>query len=156
MAQAYAPAEAGHKSDFINRISRMSKAEKLEQEPQTAESEEARDFAVAVARIAAENKTAEVEVLDLRGLSGFADFFVLGTGTSERQMHAVVDLVEDYARRIGRSPFRVADSREAHWILTDYVDVVLHLFDAEHRDYYDLSNLWGDAPRVQWEPQQGT
>ncbi|HOO17644.1 MAG TPA: ribosome silencing factor [Phycisphaerae bacterium] len=132
----------------------MSEAEKLEEEPQSAANAEAREFAIAVARIAAENKTTEVEVLDLRGLSGFADYFVLGTGTSERQMHAVVDLVEEHARAIGRTPFRVADSREAHWILTDYVDVVLHLFDAEHRDYYDLSNLWGDAPRVPWEAQQ--
>ncbi|NLG41694.1 MAG: ribosome silencing factor [Phycisphaerae bacterium] len=132
----------------------MSEAEKLEEEPQSAANAEAREFAIAVARIAAENKATEVEVLDLRGLSGFADYFVLGTGTSERQMHAVVDLVEEHARAIGRTPFRVADSREAHWILTDYVDVVLHLFDAEHRDYYDLSNLWGDAPRVPWEAQQ--
>jgi ribosome-associated protein len=132
----------------------MSEVEKPEEEPQSAASAEAREFAIAVARIAAENKTTEVEVLDLRGLSGFADYFVLGTGTSERQMHAVVDLVEEHARAIGRTPFRVADSREAHWILTDYVDVVLHLFDAEHRDYYDLSNLWGDAPRVPWEAQQ--
>ena len=132
----------------------MSEVEKPEEEPQSAANAEAREFAIAVARIAAENKTTEVEVLDLRGLSGFADYFVLGTGTSERQMHAVVDLVEEHARAIGRTPFRVADSREAHWILTDYVDVVLHLFDAEHRDYYDLSNLWGDAPRVPWEAQQ--
>jgi ribosome-associated protein len=145
---------AAHKSDFINRISRMSEAEKLQKETPAAETEEARAFAIAVARIAAENKVADVEVLDLRGLSGFADFFVLGTGASERQMHAVVDLVEEYARGIGRAPFRVADSRGANWILTDYVDVVLHLFDAEHRDYYDLSNLWGDAPRVRWEQER--
>jgi ribosome-associated protein len=134
----------------------MSETEKLPEETQAAGTDDAREFALAVARIAAENKTAEVEVLDLRGLSSFADFFVLGTGTSERQMHAVADLVEEYARAAGRAPFRVSDSREAHWMLTDYVDVVLHLFDAEHRDYYDLSNLWGDAPRVQWEAERGS
>ena len=94
-------------------------------------------------------------MLDLRGLSGFADFFVLGTGTSGRQMHAVVDILEEHAKSVGRAPFRVADSREAHWILSDYVDVVVHLFDAQHRDYYDLANLWGDAPRVSWEPEDG-
>ncbi len=113
--------------------------------------DDALEFAIAAARVAAENKTEDVEVLDLRGLSTFADFFVLGTGTSDRQMHAVVDLVEEYARGVGRAPFRVADSRSAHWILSDYVDVVLHLFDAQHRDYYDLSNLWGDAPRIPWQ-----
>ncbi len=134
----------------------MSRTRKPETAPPAAAAdEEAREFAISVARIAASNKTAEVEVLDLRELSSFADFFVLGTGTSERQMHAVVDLVEGHARLVGRAPFRVSDSRDAHWILTDYVDVVLHLFDAEHRDYYDLSNLWGDAPRVRWEEGQG-
>jgi ribosome-associated protein len=116
--------------------------------------DEALEFAIAAARIAAENKTEDVQVLNLRGLSNFAEFFVLGTGTSPRQMHAVVDLIEEYARSIGREPFRVADSREAHWILTDYVDVVIHLFDPEHREYYDLDNLWGDAPRVPWQDEQ--
>jgi ribosome-associated protein len=118
--------------------------------------DDALEFAIAAARVAAENKTEDVEVLDLRGLSTFADFFVLGTGTSDRQMHAVVDLVEEYARGVGRTPFRVADSRSAHWILSDYVDVVLHLFDAQHRDYYDLSNLWGDAPRIPWQAAEDT
>lgn len=115
--------------------------------------DEALAFAVAAARIAAENKTADVEVLDLRGLSGFADFFVLGTGSSDRQMHAVVDFVEEHARSLGRSPFKLADSRSAHWILADYVDVVVHLFDEQHREFYDLSGLWGDAPRVPWEEE---
>jgi len=116
--------------------------------------DEALEFALAAARIAAEHKTENVQVLNLRGLSNFAEFFVLGTGTSPRQMHAVIDLIEEYARSVGREPFRVADSREAHWILTDYVDVVIHLFDPERREYYDLDNLWGDAPRVPWQDEE--
>lgn len=120
--------------------------------PGVQPSDDALGFAVAAARIAADHKTEDVEVLDLRGLSSFADFFVLGTGTSARQMHAIVDLLEDHARSVGRSPFKVADSREAHWILADYVDVIIHLFDEEHRDYYDLANLWGEAPRIAWQP----
>jgi ribosome-associated protein len=112
---------------------------------------EALEFAVAAAQIAAVNRTEEVEVLDLRGLSSFADFFVIGTGTSDRQMHAVAEYIEEHARTVGRRPFSRADSRSASWILADYVDVVIHLFDAEHRDYYDLANLWGDAPRISWE-----
>ena len=119
-----------------------------------AQSDEALQFAITAARVAVEHKTEDVEVLDLRGLSSFADFFVLGTGTSDRQMHAVVDRLEEHAKGVGRSPFKVADSRDAHWILADYVDVVVHLFDAEHRDYYDLSGLWGDAPRIEWSPEE--
>lgn len=120
------------------------------------QADDARAFAIAAARIAAENKAEDVEVLDLRGLSGFADFFVIGTGTSARQMHAVVDFLEAHARGVDRTPFKVADSREAHWILADYVDVVIHLFDEQHRDYYDLAGLWGDAPRVEWKPEEGS
>ena len=115
--------------------------------------DDAQEFAVAAARLAVANKTEDVEVLDLRGLSGLADFFVIGTGTSDRQMHAVLDLLEEHAKAVGREPFKVADSREASWILADYVDVIVHFFDAKHRDYYDLANLWGDAPRVAWESE---
>lgn len=117
------------------------------------QSEQARRFALAVARLAAEHKTENVVVLDLRELSSFADFFVIGTGTSERQMHAVAELVEEYARTLGREPFRATDRRERHWVLADYIDVVIHLFDAGHREHYDLDGLWGDAPRMAWETE---
>ena len=126
-------------------------------EPQTSdalrggENDDALQFAIAAARIAVENKAEDVAVLDLRGLSGMTDFFVIGTGTSERQMGAVLDHVEDYAATVDRHPFNVRSQRTATWILADYVDVVVHLFDAAHREYYDLDGLWGDAPQVEWQ-----
>lgn len=113
-------------------------------------------FAVDVARIVAELRTEDVAVLDLRGLSTLTDFFVIGTGSSDRQMHAVLSRIEEHARNLGRRPFRVADTRTANWILADYVDVVVHLFDAEHREYYDLDGLWGDAQRIAWQPAAPT
>ena len=109
------------------------------------------EFAVDVARIAADSKTENVCVLDLRGLSSLTDFFVIGTGTSDRQMHAVLDLIKKHAKSIDRRLYNVADSASASWILADYIDVIVHLFDAAHRDFYDLDNLWGDAPRVDWQ-----
>ncbi len=112
--------------------------------------DEGRCFALEAARIASEYRTLDVVVLDLRGLSSLADYFVIGTGTSDRQMHAVLDRLQEHARTLGRRPLNVANSRSASWILADYVDVVIHLFDAEHRAYYDLDGLWGDAPRVDW------
>jgi ribosome-associated protein len=115
------------------------------------EYEDARDFALAAARIASENKIEAVTILDLRGLSTLADYFVIGTGTSTRQMHAVLDELAKHAATMGRRAFNVADVSDASWLLADYVDVVLHLFDEEHRSYYDLDGLWGDAPRVSWE-----
>lgn len=130
----------------------MSEMDTQNAEPRKRSPEDACEFAVAVARLVAEMKTTDVQVLDLRGLSSLADFFVVGTGTSDRQMHAVLGKVEDRARQMQRRPFKVSDSQSASWILADYVDVVVHLFDREHRDYYDLDGLWGDAPRVNWEP----
>jgi ribosome-associated protein len=112
--------------------------------------DDALEFAMAVARIAAADQTEDVTVLDLRGLSGLTDFFVIGTGRSDRQMHAVLDHIAEHARAVSRRPFSVADTRAASWVLADYVDVVIHLFDAGHREYYDLDSLWGDAPRVEW------
>jgi ribosome-associated protein len=108
-------------------------------------------FAIGVARLAVEYKATAVEVLDLRGLSNLADVFVLATGTSDRQMEAVLGAIEGYAETLGRSPFRPSNIADTKWMLADYVDVVVHLFDAEHRTYYDLDGLWGDAPRVEWE-----
>ncbi len=115
-----------------------------------ASQDDGQEFAVAAARLADENKTEDVCVLDLRGLSTLTDFFVIGTGTSDRQMRAVLDQVEEHARGVGRRPFTTADTAGTTWMLADYVDVVIHLFDGKHRSYYDLDGLWGDAPRVEW------
>lgn len=113
------------------------------------------DFAVEVARIASDNHATEVVVLDLRGLTAIADFFVICTGTSDRQMRAIVDHIDDLARRAGQKRYGLAGYEVAQWILTDYVDVVVHVFDGTHRRYYDLELMWGDAPRVAWERKQG-
>ena len=115
---------------------------------------DARRFAIEVARLAAGMQVDQVVVLDLRGLSGIADYFVIGTGTSDRQMHAVLDRIEQLAEQWGRRPLGIADPRDASWIVADYVDVIVHLFDAEHRAYYDLDGLWGDAPRAPWNADQ--
>lgn len=124
--------------------------ESEDQTRRTEQQEDARGFAVAAARIACENKATDVRVLDLRGLSNLADFFVLGTGTSSRQMHAVLDHILVFARSVGRKHFNISDSTDVSWLLADYVDVVVHLFDEQRRAYYDLDGLWGDAPEVTW------
>jgi ribosome-associated protein len=111
---------------------------------------DAKDFAIAAARIAADDRIEDVEVIDLRGLSGVADFFVLGTGTSERQMSAVIEHLRLFGKDLNRKPMGLSDAESGSWLLVDFVDVVVHLFDREHRAYYDLDGLWGDAPRVDW------
>jgi len=107
-------------------------------------------FAVEAARIAHDARAENIVVLDLRGLTGIADFFVICTGTSDRQMRAVIDHIDEFGEQNGQRRFGIAGYETAQWILADYVDVVIHVFDAEHRAYYDLELLWGDAPRVEW------
>ncbi len=109
------------------------------------------EFAKAVARIAEEHRAEDVVILDLRGLTSIADFFVIGTGTSDRQARAVIDRIDTYCEEAGQDRFGLSGYETATWVLADYVDVVVHMFDAEHRRYYDLELLWGDAPRVEWQ-----
>ncbi len=109
---------------------------------------DARDFALAAARIAAGRHCSDIVVLDLKGKSPATDYFVIATGTSDRQMRAVADEISEEARKGGLQRFGRAGYEQARWILLDYVDVVIHIFDSEYRDYYDLELLWGDAKRL--------
>jgi ribosome-associated protein len=108
-------------------------------------------LATEAARIASDDKSEDVVVLDLRGRSNVADYFVIATGSSDRQMAAVADHIEDYARKLGQKPFGGKRLDSDVWILLDYVDVVVHLFDRDRRQYYDLELLWGDAPKIEWQ-----
>ncbi len=111
----------------------------------------ARDFALAAARIAASRHCSDIVVLDLKGKSPATDYFVIATGTSDRQMRTVADEISDEARKQGMQRFGRAGYEQARWILLDFIDVVIHIFDPEYRDYYDLELLWGDARRLKWE-----
>lgn len=108
------------------------------------------EFAREAARIAEEMRAEEVLILDLRGISSVADFFVIGTGTSDRQMRAIADAIREYGKTVGQKPYGVSGYDSPSWLLMDYVDVVIHLFDPAKRRYYDLELLWGDAPRIEW------
>lgn len=115
-----------------------------------SQQETARQFAVESARTAHELKCEEVVVMDLRGLSGVTDFFVIATGTSDRQLRSVAERIEEYGHRVGSRVFGRAGYDLGQWVLLDFVDVVVHLFDPERRAYYDLELLWGDAPKIDW------
>ena len=93
----------------------------------------------------------DIVVLDLRGKSPATDFFVIATGTSDRQMRSVADEICQEARNLGQQRFGRAGYEQGRWILLDFVDVVVHIFDSEYRQYYDLELLWGDAEKLQWE-----
>jgi ribosome-associated protein len=114
---------------------------------------EGQKFAVEAARIASDLNCEDVVVMDLRGLSGVTDFFVIATGTSDRQMRSVADRIEEHGRKVGTRPFGRSGYQLGQWVLIDFVDVVVHVFDRERRAYYDLELLWGDAPKIDWSLQ---
>lgn len=111
---------------------------------------EPRQFAIETARIAADHQCEDVIVMDVRGMSPVTDYFVIGSGSSDRQMRAVFDAIREYGAKVNERPFGTAGYETATWMLLDYVNVVIHLFAPKYREYYDLELLWGDAPRVEW------
>jgi len=111
-----------------------------------------RALAVRAARIARDRHATDIAVLDLRGISPVTDYFVIFTGTSDRQMRSVADEIVDAAAAGGHRLFGSAGMEAGGWILLDFVDLVVHIFDESHRRYYDLELIWGDAPRVPWRP----
>ena len=113
-------------------------------------SEESRSLAVAAAAAAAGKQAADVTILDVRGLIVITDYFVICSGSTERQVRTIVEEVEKACRTLDRRPVRREGETEARWVLLDYVDVVVHAFAEEEREYYDLERLWRDAPRVGW------
>ena len=107
-----------------------------------------RTAAIELARLALARHCRDMVVLDLRGLSPVTDFFVIATGTSSRQMASLAQEMSDTA--LARA-FSIDGLAQGGWVLIDFIDVVVHLFDADHRSYYDLEMLWGDAPRARWK-----
>ena len=110
----------------------------------------ARKLALACARVAEENRGRDVLVLDLRKLTQVVDYFVIATGTSRRQIHAMGDEIDRNLNLLGERKMGIEGYSDSRWVLLDYGNVVVHLFDDETRRYYDLENLWGDAERVEW------
>jgi ribosome-associated protein len=111
-----------------------------------------RSVAIAAARAAADKQAGEIVILDVRELIVITDYFVIATAGTKRQIKTVIEAIEDAVRAMGEKPIRREGEPEAGWWLLDYVDVVVHVFGLEERDYYDLERLWRDAPRVAWEP----
>lgn len=113
------------------------------------ESIDSKEFAIQAARIALELNSRDVMVVDLRGISPATDFFVIATSTSDRQGRTVVDDISIYAKEHGFPRFGLAGHEQGQWILADFVDVVVHVFDEEYRNYYELETLWGDAKQLE-------
>ncbi len=100
------------------------------------------------ARLAQEKKAAEVRALDVRESASFTDYFLLCSGTSDRQVTAVASHIEESLKKEGLRPLGVEGIREGRWVLIDYDDFVVHIFLDSVRDFYQFDRLWGSSPEI--------
>jgi ribosome-associated protein len=112
-----------------------------------AKPDEARPTAMLIAQAGLDKKAEDVTVLDVRGLTSYADYFVVMTADSDRQASAIADAVEQTMKEKGVTKVGVEGYEGGRWILVDYGDVVAHVMNKESRGFYDLEGLWADAPR---------
>jgi ribosome-associated protein len=123
----------------------MTQANLTQDAPFTLTPEE---MVATVADLAADRKALDIVGLDLRGMIGYADYFVICTGRTDRQTRAIHDGIHEGMKSRGILPRRVEGLSEARWILLDYLDVVVHVFTPDTREYYRLEQLWGEAPSL--------
>jgi ribosome-associated protein len=106
------------------------------------------------ARIADDNRAKDILLLDLRAATPLIDFFVIATASSRRQTNAIASEVDAQMKRIGERKLGIEGSEEGRWVLIDYGDFAVHIFSDEARTYYALEEIWGDAPRLDWQVEQ--
>jgi ribosome-associated protein len=102
------------------------------------------------ARLADENRGKEIVVLDLRKSTPLVDYFVIITAVSRRQGRALASEIDQAMKKLGEAKLGLEGSEEGRWTLIDYGDFVVHIFSPEYRAYYALEEIWGDAPRLEW------
>lgn len=116
--------------------------------PAPLSTDPSRDKALACARAAIDKKAENVKVLDLSGISGFTDYFIIASGASDRQVQAIADSIEHQMEALEYELLSNEGYGDGRWVLMDFGDVVAHVFVDALREYYDLESLWADAPRV--------
>ncbi|MCC6322867.1 MAG: ribosome silencing factor [Phycisphaerales bacterium] len=110
-----------------------------------------RKLAVEAARLAQDDKCTDIALLDVRGICQVADYILICSGSSDRQMRTTAQEIGELAQEHGYPPFRQSVDDRTTWIVVDCVDIVVHIFEPDTRAHYDLEMLWSDAPRVEWE-----
>ena len=117
--------------------------------PQPAVSEQLDERVLLALHAVAEKKALEPVVLDLRDIASFTDFFLIVSGANERQVQAISDEVYESLKKVGHAAARVEGYKTAEWILLDYGDFVVHVFEQKARAFYDLERLWRESKRVE-------
>ncbi|MDR3606857.1 MAG: ribosome silencing factor [Oligoflexia bacterium] len=119
----------------------------------TSNTDTSRAKALACARAAIDKNAESVKILDLSELSGFTDYFVICSGTSDRQVQSIADSIDQAMTATGHEIISAEGYSEGRWVLIDMGDVVVHIFLDALREYYDLESLWADAGRVKIPPE---
>ncbi len=112
-------------------------------------------MAIAAAQAAADKKAHDVLVMDMREVFLLTDYFVICSGNTDRQVGSIREAVEERLAAMGMKPVRREGEHHRRWVLLDYLDIVVHIFRAEERKYYEIERLWKDAPAVEWEEGAG-
>lgn len=110
--------------------------------------EESKKLAGIAAKALESKKGTQVEVIEIDKVSPLADYFVIASGANTNQCEAMVEAVEEQAAKAGFAPDHVEGHRSANWTLIDYKGVVVHVFDDEARDFYDLARIWQDGTKI--------
>ena len=117
----------------------------------TTRAEVGLQHALLCARVATDYKAQDVAILDMRGITPLYDFLVLATGTSRRQIHTLAEEIDAAMASEGETRLGIEGYVSAKWVVQDYGDIVVHVFDPETRGYYGLDDLWADATPLDWE-----
>ncbi len=124
--------------------------------PAGTEREQAvRAFLIEAARLLNDLHCEDIVLFDVQGLSDLTDFILIATGTSDRQIKGVAGQVDDLAQGHGLDRFGIERDADSTWLVLDYVDTIVHLFEPVARAHYDLEMLWGDAPKIAWRRTDG-
>ena len=110
--------------------------------------EESRELALRIADILSDTPASNTVVLDIRGLSSFADFFVICSGENERQLRAISESLQEELREEAIRPRRIEGTPRSGWVVLDYNEAIVHVFDQDLREFYKMERLWAEAPRL--------
>ncbi len=111
---------------------------------------DSREIAILCARVADDKKAEDILIFDVKNLTFIADFFVICSGLNNRQLQSIAGEIELKLHSYGIHWVGIQGYSDARWILMDYGDVIVHLFDRDMRHFYDLELLWGDAQKLPW------
>lgn len=129
----------------------MALVKRKKNTPEGADSESFLPNALRIAALCSDKKAKDIKLYDVRGLTLIADVFVICTATSEPQLKAVFNNVDEGMREIGLRPLRSEGGFQGGWVLLDFGDVIVHIFREEARTFYDLDGMWADAKEIPFD-----